>query len=117
VKDFLGKIGKKIPGLNYLINGPEINQTIQCAFMPCYGSRHLSDELRQSAHEIEPMVKVAALAVSAAKTIDLQSMSRQNLETVFNHIGATVPRFNQIYGSTSQIIDNIRYQTGPTLKP
>jgi hypothetical protein len=113
----LKAIGVRIPGLNLLINGPEYDQIRICTFMPCNGSRHLSDELRQTALSIEPQVKAAALEVAKSNSITLQSMTRAQMETVFNGVGVAVPKFNQVYGSTQDIIGGIKYQGGVTVKP
>jgi hypothetical protein len=104
----LSAIGAKISGLGVLINGEEYSQRARCATSAeCFGSRHLSDEMRQTALGLEPQVKAIALATAAANNIDLNSMSRRQLETIVT-AWERIPGFNQTYGSTTDIMSNFK---------
>lgn len=66
----LKAIGADIPGLGLLINGEEYTQRATCAVMAeCFGSRHLSDEMRQTALGLEPQVKAMALTTEVNQSI------------------------------------------------
>jgi hypothetical protein len=104
----LKAIGADIPGLGLLINGEEYTQRATCAVMAeCFGSRHLSDEMRQTALGLEPQVKAMALTTATANGIDLNSMSRSQLETVVNS-WARIPGFKDVYGSAADVMNHFK---------
>jgi RHS repeat-associated protein len=101
-------IGADIPGLGLLINGEEYTQRARCAVMAeCFGSRHLSDEMRKNALSIEPEIKAVAKATAFENGINLKSMSRNQLETIVNS-WTKIPGFKDTYGSASDVMNHFK---------
>ena len=73
----------------------------------CAGTRNLSADQKTSALQVDPAAGKAALAFATSNGLNLGSLSRTQAIDVLNAVGAAVPKFQAIYGTGAQIIEQL----------